>query len=62
MIPTPMKSIRAKCLDCSGGSPKEVRECPIKNCSLFPYRFGRRPRAGDDDIQVTEFKRKGEEE
>ncbi|UNC92415.1 hypothetical protein [Candidatus Contubernalis alkaliaceticus] len=40
---TPIKSIRAKCVDCSGGSFAEVRECPIKDCALYPYRFGKRP-------------------
>ena len=39
---TPMKSIRAKCLDCSCGSSKEVELCPVTNCPLYPYRFGRR--------------------
>lgn len=40
---TPMKSIRSKCLDCSGGQPKEVRSCPHEDCSLYPYRFGKNP-------------------
>ena len=40
---TPMKAIRQHCLSCSGGSPKEVADCIIKDCSLYPYRFGRRP-------------------
>ena len=40
---TPGRAIRAKCLDCSGGSPDEVRDCVIKDCSLFPFRFGRNP-------------------
>ena len=40
---TPIKSIREKCLDCSCGSPKEVRLCPVIKCALYPYRFGRRP-------------------
>ena len=26
-ILTPIKAIRAKCLDCMGGSPKRVKEC-----------------------------------
>jgi len=44
---TPIKAIRAKCLDCMGGSAKEVRLCNIPECSLFPYRFGKNPaRAG----------------
>lgn len=42
---TPMRAIRAKCLDCSGGSTKEVRLCPVTTCALWPYRMGRRPRA-----------------
>jgi len=40
---TPIKSIRAKCLDCSGGSRKEVAECSIVDCPLHAYRFGKRP-------------------
>lgn len=40
---TPMKAIRAKCLDCSGHSAKEVRECTITDCPLHQYRFGHRP-------------------
>jgi len=42
-IKTPIKSIRANCLECSGGSYKEVRLCPVKNCALYPYRMGKRP-------------------
>jgi len=38
---TRSRAIRAKCLDCSGYQPKEVRYCPIKNCPLFRYRMGR---------------------
>jgi hypothetical protein len=40
---TPTKAIRAKCLDCMGGSSKEVRLCNIPECSLFPYRLGKNP-------------------
>lgn len=46
-ILTPIKAIRAKCLDCSCGSFKEVRLCPCKKCALYPYRFGHRPKAKD---------------
>jgi len=41
---TPLKSIRQKCLDCCCGSSKEVAMCPVKTCSLYPYRFGKSPR------------------
>ncbi len=40
---TPMKAIRAKCLDCSAGSANEVKLCPVTSCPLFPYRFGKNP-------------------
>ena len=40
---TPIKAIRAKCLDCSGGSAQEVRLCVIPECPLYPYRMGKNP-------------------
>lgn len=39
--PTPeelLKVIRTHCLDCSGGSRREVHRCTIKKCALWPYR------------------------
>ncbi len=41
---TPMKSIRAKCLDCCAGQQAEVRRCHIKRCPLWRYRMGREER------------------
>ena len=41
---SPLKAIRAKCLDCSGGHPKEVRLCPVKACQVYEFRMGRNPR------------------
>ena len=38
---TRAKAIRAKCLDCSCYQQKEVRLCPVVDCALWPYRFGR---------------------
>jgi hypothetical protein len=40
---TPVKAIRAKCLDCCCGSSHEVKLCCIPDCSLFPYRLGKNP-------------------
>lgn len=42
-IRSPLKAIRLKCLDCSADSAKEVQLCPIEDCPLWPYRFGKRP-------------------
>ena len=41
---TPIKAIRAKCIDCCAGLPKEVRLCSIEKCPLYPYRMGHRPK------------------
>lgn len=42
-IITPVKAIRAKCLDCCCGSAQEVKLCPVTDCSLYPYRMGHNP-------------------
>ena len=39
----PVKAIRAKCLDCSGGSKQEVMRCELKDCAIYPFRLGRNP-------------------
>ena len=41
---TPLRAIRAKCLDCSNNQPKEVRFCQTTKCPLFVYRFGKNPK------------------
>lgn len=38
---TPLKMIRQKCLECSNWQPSEVRACPIKDCALYVFRFGK---------------------
>lgn len=40
---TPVKAIRKHCLGCSNDSVKEVKECIIKECPLYPYRLGKNP-------------------
>lgn len=43
---TPVKAIRAYCLDCMCGNAAEVKRCDLV-CPLWPYRMGRNPaRAG----------------
>ncbi|MFC2119811.1 hypothetical protein ACFLQ4_01940 [Bacteroidota bacterium] len=39
----PLKAIRQYCLDCSNGSPKEVKLCQIEDCPLYKFRFGKNP-------------------
>lgn len=40
---TPIKAIRAKCLNCCCGIQSEVRLCPCHDCPLYPYRMGHNP-------------------
>lgn len=42
-IPSPLKAIRANCLQCVGGSSNEVKLCTSKTCYLYPFRFGKNP-------------------
>lgn len=37
------KALRAKCIDCAGGSAAEVRKCTALECALWPFRMGRSP-------------------
>lgn len=51
---TPIKAIRAKCLDCCCGQVKEIRECTLCKCTLHPYRMGRRPGTATDTEEIDE--------
>lgn len=55
-IKTPIKSIRAYCLDCSGNSSTEVRECPVVDCPLYPYRLGKSPNRKKREFSEEEKK------
>lgn len=56
MILTPIKSIRQKCLDCCNGQYKEVKLCTVKNCALYPYRMGHRPKQESETSIDTDKK------
>lgn len=40
---SPLRAIRAQCLDCVCGSYKEVELCPATECPLYRFRFGQMP-------------------
>lgn len=42
-VKNPKSAIRAKCVECSGGSLKEVAECRVSKCALYPFRMGENP-------------------
>ena len=39
----PFAAIRRKCLDCTVWQAHQVADCPMKDCALWPYRFGGDP-------------------
>lgn len=41
---TPIKAIRAKCIDCCAGDKLEPKRCTAVKCPLYPYRTGHRPK------------------
>ena len=51
---SPLKAIRAYCIDCSGGSAKEVRLCVIPDCPLYCYRMGKTGRKGHSNPKGAE--------
>lgn len=63
-LPTPLKAIRLKCIDCCGGSKREVRLCTAYCCPLHPFRMGTNPNRrrkrdehGKDDSQAVRNER-----
>ena len=52
---TPVKAIRAKCLDCCCGSSQEVAQCTCDGihgtlCPLYKYRKGHNPNRGKREL------------
>ncbi|MCD8238779.1 MAG: hypothetical protein LUC92_05535 [Clostridiales bacterium] len=43
IIASPLKAIRAKCLDCCCWQKNEVKLCTAEDCPLHPFRFGKNP-------------------
>lgn len=58
---SPLRSIRAYCIQCCGGSQKAPRKCASKNCPLFVFRLGKYParsgkggKGNTDNFKVSE--------
>ena len=43
MEKSPLKAIRAKCLECCCGSAYEVKNYVIYDCNLYPFRLCNNP-------------------
>ena len=51
---TPIKAIRKHCIFCCGDQIKEVKFCQVKDCALYPYRMGHRPKPEEVTPEVTQ--------
>ena len=38
-----LKTIKAKCLDCTCNQMIEVKQCPSRDCPLWPFRLAKDP-------------------
>src|SRR5687767_3818149 len=47
---SPIRAIRSKCLDCSGGVTSEIRKCVAVDCALWPFRTGSNPFHGKKEV------------
>lgn len=43
IIISPLKAIRANCIECCGGSKNEVKLCTCTKCPLWAFRLGKSP-------------------
>jgi hypothetical protein len=50
---SPIRAIRAKCLDCSSGSDAEARKCVAVKCALWPFRMGVNPFWGKSEAEAA---------
>jgi hypothetical protein len=48
-VKTPIKSIRAYCVECCCENRAEVRFCSSQNCPLWAYRMGKRPNTRESE-------------
>ncbi|KAL2051027.1 hypothetical protein ABVK25_008773 [Lepraria finkii] len=55
-----LKAIRAKCLDCCGGQPSEIRLCASAQCDLWPYRMATNPFRAKPDLTEEQRQAVGE--
>ena len=48
-LASPLKAVRSHCLMCCGYDRGEVRKCEARDCWLWPYRKGTRPK-GEEEV------------
>jgi hypothetical protein len=52
IVRPPIKAIRKYCLWCCLDSSKEVSLCPARECPLWAFRFGKKPRRSEEEADT----------
>ena len=47
---TLLRLVAQNCLDCSGGTREELRQCAVTDCPLYGWRFGCLPGSKSPDL------------
>jgi hypothetical protein len=56
---SPLKALRARCIDCCADQPSEVRLCTAVACPSWPFRMGSNPWQAPLSAEVLEARRRG---
>ena len=56
---SPLKALRARCIDCKAGELSQVRRCHHLDCPAWPYRMGTNPWQAPLNAEVSEARRRG---
>jgi hypothetical protein len=56
---SPLKALRARCIDCCAGELSRVRRCAHLDCPSWPYRMGTNPWQAPLSAEVLEARRRG---
>lgn len=48
-----LKSIKARCIDCSGASRSEANNCDLTSCDLHPFREGKSGRIISPEMRAS---------
>jgi hypothetical protein len=55
---SPLKALRARCIDCCAAQPREVRLCTAVACPSWPFRMGSNPWRKEASHAQREARRK----
>ena len=58
---TAIQAIRAYCIGCMCDDKSEVKNCPVTDCELYPFRLGRNPNYKGRELSDEERAKRAEQ-